>query len=253
MERSTSEMKSESFAKSSPRENKVTIISSTRQQCVGRQGAQLHQLVDLHRRLPSQLPLSMNVAGTITIQIDATRNLNLNPPKKWTETPWLEGPQSTVRPRVTSAGLFASEWKTLWTWGLRYQATGSRQDSRAEALAAARHPNTYVRTTCELSIRLFNACCGSGAPPDGSGFLGCAEPAMAAKTGSSGSFEAGWRLQKIAQWHPICSKSILLPIDARTGLRTLRAGVSPACKRGMATIGQWCHGQRVGQPSDVKF
>jgi len=194
----------------------------------------------------------------------STRNSNLNTPKKWTETRWLESSRSTGRPRATLAGLSASDqdlvtlskcsaivlrcfqWNTRWTWGLR-------QDSGAGALAAARHPNAYVRTTCALSIRLFNACCVSTAPLDGSGFLGCSEPAVAAKTGSYGPFEGGWRPEKIALWHPICSKSILLPIDARIGLRTLRAGVSPACKRGRATIGQGCHGQRVGQPSDVKF
>ena len=55
-------MKSASFAKFNPRENKVTIIS---------------------------------------------KDLNLNPPKKWTETPWLEVTQSAVRPSVTMA---SSAW-----------------------------------------------------------------------------------------------------------------------------------------------
>jgi hypothetical protein len=252
MEGSSSKMKSASFAKFSPHENtclyaKVAMTSPPGNNISADKA--LNSTNSWTRTaafgVASYSNLSMNVAGDhhSIHATNLTRNVNLNPPKKWTETPWFEGTQSAARPRVTLAGLSTSEWNTLWTWDLRYQVTGLRQDSGAGALAAARHPNAYVRTTCELSIRLFNACCVSAAPVDCSGFLGCSEPAIAAKTGSSGPFEAGWRLEKIAPWHPICSKSILLPIDARTGLRTLRAGVSPACKRGMATIGQWCHGQ----------
>jgi len=88
-----------------------------------------------------------------------SRDSNLNPPKKWTETPWLEGAQTAVRSRVTLAGHFANEWNALGTWGLRYRATGSRENSRAEALTAAGHPNAYVQRTCELSIKFFTACC----------------------------------------------------------------------------------------------
>ena len=129
---------------------------------------------------------------------NVSRNLNLNSPKKWTETPWLEGILSAVRPGVI--------------WGSN-SAGGKAQD---------------------VVITLF----------------------ISEKTVSSGPFEVGGRSEKIAPWHPICSKSILLPIDARTGLRTFRPGVGrslPACKRGLATIAQWFHGQTVGQPNGVKF
>jgi hypothetical protein len=100
-------------------------------------------------------------------------NLTRNSPKKWTETPWLEGTQSALRSRVSLAGISTSD---------------QVQD---------------LVTT--LSI--------------------------AAQAGSSGPFKAGSRSRKIPQWHPICSKSNLLPIDARTGLRTFRAGVGRSLPR----------------------
>ena len=129
---------------------------------------------------------------------NVSRNWNLNSPKKWTETLWVEGNQSTVWPGVSRGS---------------HSSGDQAQD---------------------LVITLY----------------------IAAKPGSSGPFEAGWRSEKIAPWHPICSKSILLPIDARTGLRTFRPGVGrslPACKRGLATIAQWFPDQTVGQPNGVKF
>jgi len=161
----------------------------------------------------------------------------LNTPKKWTETRWLEVIESDVRPRVTLAGLFASEWNTC---GLGASDTKSRlrQDSGAGALAAARHPNAYVRTTCALSIRLFNArCVCERRALRWLRIFGMLRTRYSGKNEVFRSIQSRLRSEKIALWHPICSKSILLPIDARTGLRTLRAGVSPACKRAMATIG----------------
>jgi hypothetical protein len=114
MERSSSEMKSASFTKFSPRDLPQSF-----------DGGRGH---DHH-----------------SIAINLTRNSNLITPKKWTEAQWREGTQSAVRPRVTLANLSASEWNTRWAWGLRYQVTGLRQDSGAGQLAAARHPNAYVR------------------------------------------------------------------------------------------------------------
>ena len=55
-----------------------------------------------------------------------------------------------------------------------------------------------------------------------------------------------------ALWHPICSKSILLPIDARAGLRTFKADFTRMQTR-RATKAQSYQGQTVGQPRDLKF
>jgi|SRR6185369_2291773 hypothetical protein len=65
---------------------------------------------------------------------------------------------------------------------------------------------------------------------------------IAEKAGPFEPFEAAWRWERIALWHPICSKFILLAIDAWTGSRTFRAGVGrslPRMQTRMATIAQW--------------